>query len=76
MTHHKDRETNSAIIRLLDCLCELERNTGNRTTLLLIPHNIEENLVLAQDGKPIWGQDVEPIVKIALNERYYLRKQK
>ncbi len=53
MSYHKDKEINQAIIRLLDALCEWERNTGRRSTLELIPHNPDEKLVLAQDGKPL-----------------------
>jgi hypothetical protein len=53
MSYHKDPEVNRAIIELLDALCQWERGSGNGSTLLLIPHNPEEPLVLAVDGKPV-----------------------
>lgn len=53
MSYHMDKEVNQKIIELLDALCQFERNTGRRSTLELIPHNPDERLVLAQDGKPL-----------------------
>ena len=35
MTYHMDKEVNSAIIRLLDALCQFERGSG--THMILIP---------------------------------------
>jgi hypothetical protein len=74
MSYHKDPEVNTCIIQLLDALCQWERNSGRRSTLLLIPHSPDENIVLAQDGKPLSGliSDEHPakyILDIALKER-------
>jgi hypothetical protein len=32
---HPDKEVNSALIRLVDALCEWERNTDNQSVLIL-----------------------------------------
>jgi len=75
MTYHMDKEVNSAIIRLLDALCEFERGSGRRSTLILIPHNKDEEILIAQDGKPLGDEvcakkiKVELIVPLALRER-------
>lgn len=69
MTYHKDRETNSAIIRLLDCLCTWERSTDRESTLILIPHSSDEPVVVAVDGKPIPIQHITQAVEIAINKR-------
>jgi len=70
MSYHRGKEVNSAIIRLLDALCQWERDTGNCSTLLIIPHNIDENLVIAENGKPVWGEDINPHIRLATNARY------
>lgn len=73
MSYHKDKEVNSALIRLLDALCEWERNSGRRSTLILIPHCADERTVLAQDGKPIPEDSLyhQPakILELAMRER-------
>ena len=48
-----DKDVSRKIIELLDELCQFERSTGRETTLLLIPHNPNEKLVIAVNGKPI-----------------------
>jgi len=55
MSYHMDIEVNKKIIELLDELCQWERNSGRETTLILIPHNPEEHLLVAVNGKPIYG---------------------
>lgn len=57
MSYHMDKEVNSALIRLLDALCEFERNSSRKSTLVLIPHCSDERLVVAQDGKPLPESD-------------------
>lgn len=69
MSYHMDREVNSALIRLLDALCEFERNSGRGSTLILIPHNISEKNVCAVDGKPQQTGSVEKFMEIALKTR-------
>lgn len=74
MSYHKDKEVNSALIRLLDALCEWERNSGRRSTLILIPHCEDERLVIAQDGKPFPESDTttytaKMIFELALKDR-------
>ena len=81
MSYHKDRECNQALIHLMDALCEWERNAGRRSTLILIPHCRDENIVLAQDGKPLSGliDDEHPLrflVDAALGDRLPLDTKK
>lgn len=58
MSYHKDPECNEALIKLLDALCEWERGTGRRSTLILIPHEPDESVVVAEDGKPMAESEV------------------
>ena len=60
MSYHRDPEVNSAIIRLLGALCTWERNTNRGSTFLLIPHQYDEEMVVARDGKPIFSHIVIP----------------
>lgn len=53
MSYHVDDEVNQAIIKLLDALCMHERNSGRRSTLILIPHEPDQEIIVAQDGKPL-----------------------
>ena len=71
---HMDKECNSALIRLLDALCEFERDSGRRSTLILIPHNADEEIVTAQDGKPNPDVNIDWIVKLAFQERERSRR--
>lgn len=53
LSYHSDAEVNQAIIKLLDALCVNERNSGRRSTLILIPHEPDQEIIVAQDGKPL-----------------------
>lgn len=48
-SEHPDPEVRHALIRLVDALCEWERNTGRSSTLILIEDNFHFRAV---DGKP------------------------
>jgi hypothetical protein len=65
----KDKESQSALIRLLDALCKYERNSGRRSTLILIPHNFDEEIVIAQDGKPQPNLSIDLAIKLAFSDR-------
>lgn len=73
--YHIDKECNQIIIQLLDALCQWERDTSRETTLILIPHNKDENILVAQNGKPFSGMlcgtplYLKKILELALNER-------
>lgn len=71
-TWHEDPEVEQALIRLLDRLCQWERATSRRSTLILIPALPDEKIVIAQDGKPLPHDfDITPeqIVANAMAER-------
>jgi len=73
MSYHKDKEVNSAVIRLMDALCAWERDTGRRSTFLLIPHERDERIVMVQDGKPFpesYGIIPAQLLKMAEEARY------
>ena len=53
MSYHKDPEVNAALVKLMDALCTWERGSGRRSTLVLIPHCVDEAILVAQDGKPL-----------------------
>ncbi len=61
-----DETVNKKIIELLDELCQWERNSGRGSTLLLIPHNPDEHLLVAVDGKPI------PNINAAKSDSFYV----
>ena len=70
MNYHKDEECDSALIRLLDALCSWERATGRRSTVIFIPHVVDDGEVLiAQDGKPQPRLSVKMAYDLALKER-------
>ncbi len=71
-TWHPDGEVNDAITKLLDRLCSWERATGRESTLVLIPANNDEQIVMAQSGKPYppnFDMTPEQIVANAMVER-------
>lgn len=51
--NHRCSEVDEALTRLLDALCSWERDTSRGLTLILIPHEDDEEIFLSQDGKPI-----------------------
>ena len=57
MAHHINPEINGLLTNLLDALCEHERQTGRRSTFILVPHTKEEEILVAQDGRPM---DLDP----------------
>lgn len=66
MSYHIDKTVNTKIIELIDELCQWERNSSRGSTLLLIPHNPDEQLVVAVDGKPVHD------VTAAKSDTYYV----
>ena len=71
MSYHKNPEINDAIFNLISALCSWERHTGRGSTLLLIPHNDDEEIVAVEDGKPIALNPItsEFLLRVALRER-------
>jgi hypothetical protein len=65
MSYHMDDTVNKKIIQLLHELCQWERKTGRRSTLLLLPHDPNERLLVAVDGKPI------PDINAAKSDMFY-----
>jgi hypothetical protein len=51
--YHMDPGVAKAMIALADALCMWERETGRRSTLIFVPEQPDENIVVLQDGKPI-----------------------
>ncbi len=62
MSHHMDDGVNQAITALADALCMWERDTGRRSTLVLIPYQLDEPIALLLDGKPAPGVDAEELL--------------
>lgn len=71
MSWHRDRKVNQALIRLMDELVMWERETGRRITLLFIPHHTDEDILMADSGKPItvFGVSPERLLQGALKAR-------
>ena len=70
--YHSDDRVNRAFIELLDRLTEHERHTGQESTVVFVPHNPEEPVVMAQNGKPVSEQPfmgAREILDIAIRER-------
>ena len=53
MSYHRDEKVNEAIVRLLDELCQYERDTSYGSTLVLILPIQDGKVLRAMDGKPI-----------------------
>lgn len=50
---HIDEKINKIIVDLNDEICTFERTTGREYTLVLIPHNKDEEIIASVNGKPI-----------------------
>lgn len=58
---HIDYECEKGLIRLNDAVCSFERSTGREYTLILAPHNPNEQIHMSQNGKPLPGDfDMSP----------------
>jgi hypothetical protein len=56
----------------MDDLCEWERNSGRQSTLILIPHNSDEKIIVAMDGKPLPDDSsvsINQAISLALHDR-------
>ena len=70
--YHNDKECHQALVQLMDALCTWEREAGRRSTLILIPKEQDEPLLIVQDGKPLPSTleaNIRDIFKLAINER-------
>ena len=52
MSYHIDAKCEQAYIHLNDAICSFERATEREYTLVLIPHNPVEKVLISQNGKP------------------------
>lgn len=50
---HPNPDVERAMIQLLDALCSWERSTGRESYLVLIPAEKDEEVIVADSGKPI-----------------------
>jgi hypothetical protein len=66
---HKCAEVEEALNRLLDSLCMWERETSRGSTLILIPHEDDEEIITAMDGKPLDDFSVSRLIEIAMYRR-------
>lgn len=68
-----DQSIEHALIALNDRICSWERDTGRRYTLILIPHQDDEDIQASQDGKPLplnnFSITPQRLLEIALNDR-------
>ena len=55
MEYHRDLNCDRALIDLNDALCAFERLTDRECTLILVPHQPDEEIVISQSGKPLLG---------------------
>lgn len=71
---HMDLDCDSALIRLNDAICTFERDTGREYLLVLIPIQVDEEVHVSQDGKPLarrslTSQEIKNLVDNALRFR-------
>jgi hypothetical protein len=70
MSYLKDKKANQKLIELLDELCQTERLSGRGSTIILIPHEIDEQIFIAINGKPASASlSVNKAIQLAFNER-------
>jgi len=70
--YHKNKKINDTLMKLMEELCEDERYSGQKTTLVFIPQNKEEKILMIENGKPVPEEvTVTPqrIIEIAIMER-------
>lgn len=68
-----DPDIQFAHIRLLDVICSWERATGREMTLILIPWNVDDPVVVSISGKPISGANCQDILNacgMAMDSRF------
>ena len=69
MAHHINPEINGLLTNLLDALCEHERQTGRKSTFILVPHKEDEEILVAQDGRPMEYLHPDDALQIAFATR-------
>ena len=52
---HINANCERALIDLNDRICAFERGGGREYTLILIPHQSDEEIIISQNGKPLSG---------------------
>ncbi len=52
---HINANCERALIVLNDKICAFERGSGREYTLILVPHQPDEEIVISQSGKPLLG---------------------
>jgi len=67
IARHKNADCERALVGLRDGLCEWERTTGRQSTLILIPHNTDEQIIVAVNGKPALAETPEDLAVILAN---------
>jgi hypothetical protein len=73
MSQFLSSDVQSAHLRLLDAITSWERTTGREITVVVIPHNVDDPIVVSTSGKP-WSRDLAltdilQAVGLALDER-------
>ena len=71
-TFHIDPDCESALIRLNDILCDFEWRTDREYTLILIPHEPDEQIFVSENGKQLPKDSLispEESLKFAMKKR-------
>ena len=68
---HIDPGVQEAWMHLNEAICSFERSTSRTYTLLLIPHNEDEEVQISSNGKdmPTDGSSTEEAFEIAIGKR-------
>jgi len=63
MQIHMDQHVNDSLSRTLSELCQWERESGRQITLILVPHQPDEKILLAQNGKPLGNVALSSLIQ-------------
>ncbi len=73
MAYHENSQVADALVYIMDALSDWESNTGGKSTLVFIPHDDKNSIVMLQDGTPLLPEDTkvtpEEIIVLAMQER-------
>jgi len=70
--YHVDTEVHEAMTGLANALCAWERNTGRKSTLILVPHQPDEPVVMLDNGREVTSTTPADIL-IALADAQFNR---
>ena len=78
---HINANCERKLIELDDAVCAFERGSGREYTLILVPHQPDEKIVMSQNGKPLpslepYGLSPEDVLDLAMGARRLIQAKR